>query len=128
MVAGKDALYGDIGDDFLFGENGHDTLHCRAGDDVLTGGAEGGILDGQTDFFVFASSAFGSDGFDRIKDFEDGVDVVDLTIFGFTDITQVQAVASNRDDGLRLDFGDRDILFIVSMSLAKLDAEDVLLF
>ncbi len=68
----NDTLYGDAERDFLLGENGNDVLDGGAGDDNLTGG------EGQ-DVFVFTRGT----EFDRIKDFEQGLDRIDLEAFGF---------------------------------------------
>ncbi|MDE0332463.1 MAG: calcium-binding protein [Nitrospinae bacterium] len=87
--AGDDALYGGAGNDRLiegagndelFGGSGADTLNGGAGDDALTGGAG-------ADTFFFN----GSFGDDKITDFADGEDTIDLTamtsITGFADLS-----------------------------------------
>ncbi|THH35094.1 calcium-binding protein [Aliishimia ponticola] len=123
---GNDSLDGGTGDDFIFGENGSDVLFGGAGDDVLTGGVGGGVMDGVTDNFVY-STAGGSGGFDRIKDFEDGIDLINLSTFGFTDFdTEVLTLASDRTSGMRLDFGSGDVLFIEGFTVAQFDASDVI--
>lgn len=65
---GDDQLYGDAGNDRLFGEAGKDTFHGEAGDDALFGGAD-------ADRFEFVGTGFDHD---RIKDFEIGIDVLDM--------------------------------------------------
>ncbi len=62
-----DLLRGDAGNDLLRGDAGLDTLDGGAGNDVLTGGAN-------RDTFVFANR-YGSD---RITDFEDNLDRIQL--------------------------------------------------
>lgn len=121
---GSDILDGGLDDDFLFGENGSDVLFGDAGDDVMTGGVGGGVFDGQQDTFVYAPVG----GFDRIKDFEDGTDLISLATFGFTDFTtDVLPLASTSGSGVRLDFGGGNVLFIENFSLADFDATDVIL-
>lgn len=68
--AGDDVLNGGRGDDMLMGNAGADTLDGGAGNDALTGG-------GGADIFVFAT---GSDQ-DTITDFEDGIDLIDISGF-----------------------------------------------
>ena len=124
----NDTLEGGADDDFLFGENGLDVIDGGAGDDRLTGGFGAGTLDGLRDVFIYADSASGSGGFDRIKDWEDGIDQIDLTAFGFSDFAaDVLALASDRTEGLRIDFGGGDVLFIEDLLKSDFDAGDVLL-
>jgi hypothetical protein len=71
--AGPDTLSGGAGDDMLNGGAGPDRLNGGAGDDTLLGA-------GGADSFVFAAGS----GSDRIRDFEDGLDRIDLTGRGLT--------------------------------------------
>jgi Ca2+-binding RTX toxin-like protein len=64
----NDQLYGDDGNDTLYGEAGNDTFYSEAGNDIFFGGAG-------ADTFQFVSTGFGRD---RIKDFEAGVDKLDM--------------------------------------------------
>ncbi|WP_282096369.1 calcium-binding protein [Epibacterium ulvae] len=66
--AGRDDLGGGQGQDRLYGQQGADRLNGGAGADLLWGGAEG-------DVFVFT----GRHGQDRIMDFQQGRDVMDLS-------------------------------------------------
>ncbi len=121
-------LDGGAGNDFLFGEGGADTLTGGAGNDVLSGGFGGGVGDTQADVFIFADAASGSGGFDRIKDFENGLDTMDLTAFGFTDFTtEVATLATDVTGGLRINFGGGDVLFVENFLKADFDVTDVLL-
>lgn len=125
---GDDDLLGGAGDDFLLGENGRDTLFGGSGNDILTGGTGSSAGDDSPDTFVFADSANGGGGYDQIRDFEDGIDVLDLTAFGFTDFaTQVLPLAQERPSGLRIGFGNDDTLFLHDMTLAMFSADDVIL-
>ena len=85
---GADTLNGEGGNDFLFGGNGDDTLIGGDGDDILNGGLDRDILWGGDgiDIFEFldvAESGIGSNR-DVIKDFEQGVDLIDLAAMGAT--------------------------------------------
>ena len=123
---GNDTLSGGADVDYLYGENGNDILDGGAGDDSLTGGYGAGVLDGLTDTFVYALGGDGG-GFDRIKDFEDGIDVIDLTAFGFAGFGDVTALASDTGTGLRIDFGGGNVLFVEDFFLASFDVSDVVL-
>jgi hypothetical protein len=108
---GNDALFGAQGNDILLGGLGRDRLHGEDGADRLSGGAERDLLYGGagndtlnggggndfltggpgSDLFVFAPGS----GDDRIRDWEDGRDLIDLTAYGFAfadlDIADVAA-------------------------------------
>jgi Ca2+-binding RTX toxin-like protein len=121
-------LDGGADNDFLFGEGGADTLNGGAGNDALSGGFGGGVGDTQADVFIFADAASGSGGFDRIKDFENGLDTMDLTAFGLTDFTtEVEILAMDVVGGLRINFGGGDVLFVENFLKADFDVTDVLL-
>ncbi|MDB2439869.1 M10 family metallopeptidase C-terminal domain-containing protein, partial [Hellea sp.] len=79
-------LVGLAGDDVLDGQGGNDRLIGSAGDDTLVGGLGNDILIGQdgADIFNFSGSS-GQGELDRIIDFEDGVDMIDLVFFGNVD-------------------------------------------
>ncbi len=123
----NDRAYGGAGNDFLLGGNGRDTLDGGAGNDVLFGGSGSSSGDGAADVFVFDSTANGSGGFDRIRDFENGLDRIDLSAFGFSSFADVEALASNRTGAMRIDFGGGDTVYIDGMSLVQFDASDVIL-
>jgi len=124
---GNDDLDGGASNDFLYGENGADTLFGGAGDDSLTGGAGSGVMDGFADTFVYKSTVDGGGGFDRVKDFENGTDFIDLQSFGFANFAAVQAISSDTGSGLRIDTGGGDVLFIENFYLASFDAGDVII-
>lgn len=71
---GNDTLDGKGGKDALFGEDGDDILDGGKRADMLDGGADNDILRGGagTDTFVF------SGGLDRIEDFKDDVDTIQI--------------------------------------------------
>ncbi|MCP4101727.1 MAG: hypothetical protein GY750_09925, partial [Lentisphaerae bacterium] len=125
---GEDILNGDGGNDYMLGGNHSDTLNGGAGNDVLTGGFGGGVLDGYLDTFIYDDTANGGGGFDRIRDFENGIDVIDLQSFSFTDFTtEVYALASDTASGMRINFGSGDVLFVENFYLASFDAGDVVI-
>ncbi|SDD58142.1 Hemolysin-type calcium-binding repeat-containing protein, partial [Ruegeria marina] len=73
---GNDFLFAVNGNDDLQGGAGNDSLYGGANDDTLSGGADDDILYGGqgSDTFEFGIN----DGQDVIRDFEDGIDVIDL--------------------------------------------------
>lgn len=83
---GDDSLSGSDGDDLLRGGDGDDVLQAGLGLDVLTGGLG-------ADLFLFGSATEISVGaaIDRIRDFEYGVDIVDLS--ALPTLTYIGAVA-----------------------------------
>jgi len=112
---GNDSLLGGAGNDFLFGENGADTLDGGAGNDKLYGGADNAV-----DTFVFAAGY----GEDRVRQFEDGYDLIDLTSYGFADAAEALSYAIQTGWGavkfaLSAATGGQagDVLFIENMTL-----------
>jgi Ca2+-binding RTX toxin-like protein len=89
--SGRDHLRGNDGDDVLRGEAGNDTLRGDAGDDTFFGGSN-------SDRFIFTRS----DDDDIVRDFENGVDKLDLSAFRFSAFSGVAALASNVSGGLLL--------------------------
>ena len=81
---GDDTIDGGGGGDWLHGEEGDDTLIGGTGNDTLYGGAG-------ADTFVVGPGH----GNDRIMDFENGTDTIDLT--AFTGITQFSDVTATQE-------------------------------
>ncbi len=108
----NDTLHGGSGRDYLYGENGSDSLDGGKGDDVLYGGGGG-------DFFIHAPDG----GRDEVRDFEDGVDLLDLTAWGFASAADALALAIGASWGVKIDFrslpaaGADDVLYIPGMLL-----------
>ncbi|MEM7211641.1 MAG: tandem-95 repeat protein, partial [Pseudomonadota bacterium] len=73
-------LQGNAADNTLDGGAGNDRIQGRAGADRIIGGTGSDLLDGNADadVFVFATG----DGIDTIRDFEIGIDSLDLTATG----------------------------------------------
>lgn len=119
----KDALHGGDGNDALKGGAGNDTLNGGHDDDVLTGGAG-------NDVFVFARNA----GNDRITDFANTKDSIDLTAFGINPLDFASIVvpalsdAGGGDTLLNLaDLGGQGSVLIEGLAFASADASDFIL-
>ncbi len=119
---GGNTIKGGKGNDILFGGNGKDKIFGGGGDDLLIGGAGRDILIGgkRSDTFVFRE---GNDH-DRIRDFRDDVDVIDLTGFGFDTANDALEFATQKDNSVILDFGDGDRLSVNNAVLTEL-ADDL---
>lgn len=98
--ADGDALSGGDGGDFLFGDEGADTLDGGAGADILTGGAG-------SDRFILSS------GFDVIRDFGTGDDVIDLGGRGLA-FDDIQIFGVGPHTAVRLPDGNGFLLFNTS--------------
>ncbi|HHC29179.1 MAG TPA: calcium-binding protein, partial [Rhodobacterales bacterium] len=107
--ADNDSLFGGGGNDRLFGDVGNDPLYGGGGKDVLRGGSGGDYLVGErgndrliggsgADIFAFElwTPNFGND---RITDFEDGVDKIDLSCLGIADMNAFLASALSEVNG-----------------------------
>lgn len=92
-LAGNDILYGDLGNDKLFGGAGADRLYGDSGDDQLDGGEGNDLIVGGSgkdtmiggngsDVFVFnvaSESSTLATSRDVIRDFQSGIDKIDLS-------------------------------------------------
>ncbi len=80
---GRDRLVGQMGDDLIRGGFGSDILNGGKGDDTLRGGRGLDFLIGGQgkDHFVYAGviGSSAASGIDRIRDFTQGEDVIDLS-------------------------------------------------
>ena len=122
---GDDLLDGGSHDDDLFGGSGNDVLKGRGGADRIDGGTGNDILRGGAgaDTFVFAPG----DGHDRIKDWQDNADLLDLTAFGFSDFAQVVQAMHHQKTALKLAFSDQNIIILEHFDPTQFDAQDVVL-
>lgn len=118
---GEDTLYGEDGPDKFFAGNGNDLLIGADGNDVLRGDAGIDVLDGGegSDTFLggtgadtFIIAAAGGLDLDRIKDFEQGLDVIRLVNSGFADFAAVQAAMAVIGVHTILTLGSGDRLII----------------
>ncbi|MFK7752521.1 MAG: fasciclin domain-containing protein [Sedimentitalea sp.] len=84
---GRDQILGGKGNDDLDGGAGGDTIQAGLGDDTIAGGAGNDMLFGHKGDDVFVFNA--NEGNDIVQDFRSGQDLIDLTSFDFTDISDL---------------------------------------
>ena len=121
---GNDIMEGGSGRDFMIGEGGSDRLVGGAGDDNLSGGFVDRD-DGRTDTFVFTPGG----GYDRILDFEDGTDLIDLQAYDYDTFFEIQGLISSAGGGAnaRIDFGSGNTIYLFDVTAAQLDGSDFVL-
>lgn len=122
----NDILVGGAGANSLQGGGGDDLLRGGGGDDVLNGGAGDDVLHGQqnADAFVLRLGS----GVDTIADFEVGVDVIDISAYGFADFNAVLAATTDVGGRAQISLnGAQDILRLTSVVKADLIADDFML-
>ena len=107
---GADLIRGGPGDDALRGGPGADTLAGGPGDDRLWGGRG-------ADLFVFGPA----DGTDRVKDWEDGLDRIELGVATLQDVT----ISDTAWGHARLSFGATVV--IVEGAAGLIGPDDLLL-
>jgi Ca2+-binding RTX toxin-like protein len=135
---GRDFLSGGAGDDILEGEGQEDELRGGRGNDILDGGSEDDLLNGGRDDDVLTGGQgadtfqFGRNaGLDRVTDFEDGIDQLDLSIFGLDDFAALSGTGAleQRSNGTVVDFlalGGSGAVLIENMLLSNLSDADFL--
>ncbi|WP_205772430.1 hypothetical protein [Microvirga calopogonii] len=125
--AGNDALSGNGGDDRLFGDSGNDALSGGSGNDILTGGSGNDTLTGGADADTFRFH--GSWGADKITDFRDGIDLIDLHGTGLSfkglSISGFNADSDGRADDVLIKAGGQSIT-LLNVKHALIGASDFL--
>lgn len=125
---GADVLKGQVGNDILKGGRGHDRLWGGDGDDFLVGGRDNDVLTGGAgaDVFKFGVTA----GSDRIRDYQDGADKIDLSALGISSFTQVHHHAHMSNGNTQIDLaalGGSGVLTLANTDIGVLDAGDFFL-
>lgn len=131
---GNDLISGYDGTDFLYGEDGNDTLSGDGGNDYIVGGAGNDLLNGKTgddklfgesgaDIFVFESGT----GKDLIRDFQTGIDKIDLTGFGLTSYADVQAHMLQNKHATVIDLGHGDMVVVQGVFNAEFSQGDFII-
>jgi VCBS repeat-containing protein len=133
---GRDTITGGAGNDFLDGDyassliGAGDTLDGGAGNDYLRGGLgadvfifrEGSGNDKIADFDIeVGDGTFTLVESSLRRDFTVGLDKVDISAFGVSDLTGF--TVSNESDGAVIDFGNGDTLTFVGLTAAQITAD-----
>ena len=115
--AGADKLYGDT---VLFASRGNDTLDGGSGDDLLQGGFG-------ADTFVFNVADTGRNTITRIdgggRDFETGLDLVELNGFNVTSDTVMDQISENASGDAMFSMSGVSITFD-GVSVSELNSSD----
>ncbi len=106
-------ILGNGGNDSLFGNGGNDVLDGGAGNDTLVGGSG-------SDSFVFRM------GYNRdtIRDFQSGIDNVDLQGLGFANGAAVMAAIMDQGNSASLVLGDGSQLVFLGVTKVNLTLTD----
>ncbi|WP_201285598.1 calcium-binding protein [Chelativorans xinjiangense] len=114
---GNDRLFGEDGDDFLFGQDGddvldggagNDCLYAGPGDDVMTGGAGADVFSFTSRYFLWRNIE--PSGKDTVRDFEDGVDKLDMkNVFEAARFEDLDIALDEEGMGTVVRFGDNAI-------------------
>lgn len=113
---GNDDLLGEFGQDILIGGVGADVLNGGSGNDKLRGGAG-------RDTFVFEA---GTD-VDRVVDFRNGEDVLDLSDFSFSGLADVLQNVDEFRTKIEIDLNGEDRVVLRNVVVSDLDATDFIL-
>ena len=100
-----DTIIGDDVNNWLYGDGGNDTLSGGAGIDKFFGGAGG-------DTFMFAAG----DEFVFVTDFQNDIDTIDLSSYGYSDIADALANMNQFGAHVRF-FADGDTMLILNTTL-----------
>ena len=121
--AGADRLFGQSGDDMLRGGDGNDLLNGGSGMDTLAGGTGNDTLWGGTDqdVFVFTSG----DENASVRDFEAGLDLIDVTGLNFASQSDAFAATVQNGDDVLITMGS-DVMEI--RDALEADVEDMLIW
>jgi|GEM_PF-2520751 len=132
---GNDTLNGGAGNDRQFGGAGNDRLNGQGGDDNLRGGGDRDVLSGGAGNDRLAGEAgndviltgVGNDvifiqpgqGFDRVRDFEDGSDRLELGSLSFNQLVIQQSGANTL-----ISFGEERLLLLQGINPAQITEAD----
>ncbi len=125
--SGNDKVYGGTGHDRLFGEAGGDRLYGGTGRDVLSGGTGGDLLNGGSGADTFRFT--GKWGADKVSDFSNGVDRIDLRgnglSFGELRIARGNGDSDGVADDVVIKVGGQSIA-LLNVKVALIGASDFL--
>jgi len=125
--SGNDKLYGGTGHDGLVGDSGNDRLYGESGKDRLNGSSGNDILSGGSDADVFRFA--GKWGADKITDFRNGTDRIDLRgnglSFGELSIARGHGDSDGRADDVIIR-ADGQSIALLNVKVSLIGASDFL--
>lgn len=116
MISGFEGIKGSTFDDFLSGHTLDNILPPGLGEDHVYGGLG-------NDVFVFEDNF----GFDEVRDFDRGDNVLDLQSLHLVDFDDFIRHAEQKTSGVKFIFETGDGFFMGGMVIADLEAGDVIL-
>ncbi len=114
-----DTIYGYAGNDFLLGSGGADTIYGGKGSDFIVDGNGQDILYGGNGKDIFSFVRDGKK--DKIKDFQDGKDMIDLSRLGVKSFDDVQI---EQRGGKVLITAGKEKLVVSNATVDQFDADD----
>ena len=122
---GRDRVKGGGGDDLVNGGGGNDRVIGGNGVDTLDGGSGSDRYNGGlgADTLIFEVDGVS----DKINDFEDGLDLIDVSAFGIGDIDAIIETGSQVGLDAVIDFGGGDTIVIEDTQLSQIGADDFIL-
>ena len=125
--SGNDKLYGGTGSDGLVGDSGNDRLYGESGNDRLNGSSGNDFLSGGTGADTFRFT--GKWGADKITDFRNGIDRIDLRGNGLS-FRELSIAKGNGDsDGVADDViikADGQSIALLNVKASLIGASDFL--
>lgn len=116
-----DTLMGGHSRDWLYGGNGSDILNGGSGDDFLIGGQGlNAMPDGVQDTFVFDPN-FGTD---RVYEFDNGIDLIDLTSLPGLTFSDLAISAVDGGVNTEVSVGGGGEIYMMGIAMSDIDATD----
>ncbi len=106
----------------ILGSDGSEAFDAGAGNDLLNGGGGDDTLTGGDGADVFAFST--GSGFDEITDFESGQDLIDLSGYGVTSLSEVEVTFDAVGATIDLDGPANDVDAITLLGVGALGVDD----
>lgn len=130
--SGNDVAIGGSGNDWIAGQRGNDTLLGESGRDKIFGGGGHDVIEGGTgndwmaggwgrDTFVFKEG----DGHDKIVDFRNGRDKIDLSGYeGIDDFSDISGDIERGWFGTKIELDDGDSIYLLGVRKSQIDSSD----
>lgn len=131
ITSGGDSdVFGGLGDDDITAGNGDETINAGEGNDIINAGRGTNVIRSDIGSDIIEISFRGAQN-TRIEDFEDGVDIIDLSDWNISSFAQLQnyLTESSGDVILSTEFANfnsarNETLTIENINLADLSAAD----